>query len=57
MKLSVFSMQNDLMYACTFKETYPMIVSGIQLSQANDEFARISVTFSFHKWERNTVVT
>ena len=50
-------MQNDLMYACTFKETYPMIVSGIQLSQANDEFARISVTFSFHKWERNTVVT
>ena len=57
MKLSVFSMQNDLMYACTFKETYPMIVSGIQLSQANDEFARISVTFSFHKWERNTVIT
>ena len=49
-KLLVYSNMNTLMYACKFHEAYPMIVSGIQLGQANDEFARISVTFSFFKW-------
>lgn len=49
-KLLVFSNLNELMYTCVFHEAYPMIVSGIQLSQANDEFARVNVTFSFHKW-------
>ena len=39
-----------LMYACIFHEAYPMIVSGVQLGQSNDEFARINVTFSFFKW-------
>ena len=52
-ELKVLNMKNETMYTCTFIEAYPMIVSGIQLSQANDEFARISVTFSFHKWLRN----
>ena len=49
-KLLVYSNINSLMYACKFHEAYPMIVSGIQLSQANDEVARVNVTFSFHKW-------
>ena len=52
-ELKAFNMKNETMYTCTFVEAYPMIVSGIQLSHANDEFARISVTFSFHKWLRN----
>ena len=52
-ELKAFNMRNETMYTCTFVEAYPMIVSGIQLSHANDEFARISVTFSFHKWLRN----
>tara|TARA_B000000609_G_C24146864_1_gene334761 strand:- start:375 stop:971 length:597 start_codon:yes stop_codon:yes gene_type:complete len=49
-RLLVYNNLNSLMYTCIFQEAYPMIVSGIQLSQANDEFARINVTFSFHKW-------
>ena len=49
-RLLVYSNFNSLMYACIFHEAYPMIVSGVQLGQSNDEFARINVTFSFFKW-------
>ena len=56
-RLVLMDEQNSPVYTVTYKEAFPMIVSGIQLGQANDEFARISVTFSFHHWERDDDLT
>lgn len=51
--LTMYNEYNSPIYKCTFKEAFPIMVSGITLNQSAQEIATISVTFSFHRWIRN----
>lgn len=39
-------------YRITLFNAYPMLVNPQQMTWADDQFLRLSVTFTFHKWKR-----
>jgi len=51
--LSMFNETNSLMYACTFYECYPTLVSSLSLNASANDYARINVTFAYRYWLRN----
>lgn len=56
--LTMYNDYNEEIYKCTFKEAFPTMVGSISLSSgAQNETARLSVTFAFHRWERDKDTT
>jgi len=53
--LTTYTEQNISSYGIKFREAYPLNVGAINLGWSqNNEYARLSVTFAYRKWEQIT---
>ena len=51
--LRTFTESNNPSYGITFKEAFPLNVGAVNLGWGqNNEYARLSVTFAYRKWEQ-----
>ena len=56
--LRAFREDNQGSYGIKFREAFPLIVGAINLGWSqNNEYARLSVTFAYRKWEQLPAAT